>query len=254
MTWAAGRRLIVFAVFAAMLLVLATIAYYTFFYQAPSCKDGAQDGSETGLDCGGSCPYLCASDEEGPTVLFTKALLNGEGRTDVIALVENKNTAAAAKDIPYTLTVYGYDQSLIQTVSGILELPPGATVPLFVTGIASGSATPGASFLTIDGEKVLWYPLAEDPRVLPKVSDIVLTGASTTPRITATLANSDVVAMRNVRAIALVRDGSGNAIAASATLLSSIPASGQATATFTWNAPFPGAAVSILVLPVIPLP
>lgn len=254
MTWAMERRVIVFLIVGAVLAAIAAVFFIALFYRAPSCTDGVQNGSEQGPDCGGSCPYLCGASLEAPTVLFTQALGNGAGRTDVIALVENKNRAAAAKDVPYTLAVYGYDQTLIQRVTGTLELAPGATVPIFVPGIASGQAAPGAAFLSIASSSVKWYALARDPRVVPAVSDVALSGASTSPRITAELANPDVSPMTNVKVIALVRDAAGNAIAATQTVVPAIPPQASAAATFTWNAPFPGAAVSFEVLPLIPLP
>lgn len=248
------RRVIVFLVFLAVLGVLAATAYFLFLYRAPSCTDSIQNGREEGVDCGGSCPYLCNASLEAPTVLFTKALPSGTGRTDVIALVENKNRFAAARDVPYTVAVYGYDQALIQRVEGTLELPPGASVPVFYPGIASGKAAPASAFLSIDIDTIKWYALPEDPRVLPRVSDTVLGGATTSPRITAIFSNPDVLPMKNVRAVVLVESGAGNAIAASETLLASIPPQGRAIATFTWNAAFPEEPARIQVLPVIPLP
>ncbi|MBU6321412.1 MAG: hypothetical protein KGI78_04395 [Patescibacteria group bacterium] len=254
MSWAEERKLVVFAVFAGVLLLVASGLYLAFFYQGPSCTDGVKDGTEQGPDCGGSCPYLCSATEEPPTVLFTQAIPNGAGRTDVIAEVENKNVDAAAEDVPYDLTVYGYDQQLIQHLTGTLELPPGASVPVFIPGIDSGKAVAGAAFLSIASSSVHWYALAADPRVVPAVSGIAITGASSTPRIGATLSNPSVRPLANVAAVVVVKDAAGNAIAASQTILPSIPALGSAEATFTWGAPFSAAPVAIEVLPVIPLP
>jgi len=254
MTWARERQFIVFSVLGAIVVAFIAIIGIATFYKSPTCTDGAKNQDETGVDCGGSCPYLCTASEESPTVLFTKAIPSGVGRLDVVALVENKNTTAAAKHVPYTITVYGFGQSLIQRVSGTLDLPPGASVPVFVPDIASGKQVVETSFLAIDDSSVKWYSLTSDPRLLPDVSDIVLAGSTSSPRVTATLANSGVAPMKNVRVISIVRDVSGNTIGASATLIQTIPALGKATAMFTWNAPFTGVPVSIQVLPIIPLP
>ena len=254
MTWASERQLIVFAVIGAILAVFAAAFYFSVFYRAPVCTDGVRNGKETGPDCGGTCPYLCTVEEEEATVLFTKAIGNGEGGTDVVALIENKNQGAGAREAPYSLTVYGFDQQLIQRVSGTVDLPPGATVPVFVSGIASGRAAPGTAFLTLDTSAIHWYALASDPRIVPQVSSVVITNATDAPRITATLTNSDVRAMTNVKAVVVVQNGSGNVIAASQTVLAKIPAQGSAIATFTWNVGFTDTPVKVQVLPVIPLP
>jgi len=254
MTWAGRRQLLTFSIIGAIVVAIVAVVLIATLYQSPTCTDGKQNQSEEGIDCGGSCPYLCTASVEAPTVLFTKALPNGEGRTDIIAFVENKNATAAAKAVSYTIALYGFDQTLIQSVSGTLDLPPLATMPIFLTGVASGRAAVGTAFLAIDPSAVSWYSLPGDPRILPTVLATTLTGSTDSPRVTTSLTNPDVRPMSNIRIIAIVRDASGNAIAASQTLVSSIPPQGAATATFTWNAPFVGVPVSIQVIPVIPLP
>lgn len=232
---------------------LAVILVATL-YDTPTCTDGKQNQDESGVDCGGACQYLCRDDTLSPTVLFTQALQNGEGRTDVIAEVENKNASAAARAVPYTITLYGTDQSLIQQVTGTLDLPPAERVPVFVPGIASGKQPVASAFLDIGESAPKWFALQSDPRALPQVSTPVLGSSTTTPRIEAVLGNGSVAALTDVRVVVLVRNETGNVIAASQTILSSIPAQGSATAIFTWNEPFPEAPALIEVVPVIGLP
>ena len=89
---------------------------------------------------------------------------------------------------------------------------------------------------------------------MPVVTTTTLDGASSTPRIDAVLGNGSVTALVSVPVVVVVHDSGGKVIAASQTIVPSIPAQGQATATFTWNAPFPGIPATIEVVPVIPLP
>src|SRR3989344_2953978 len=100
MTWAGERRLIVLSILGAILVAFIVIILIATFYKSPTCTDGVRNQNEQGIDCGGSCSYLCTANEEPPTVLFTKAIPSGVGRLDVVALVENKNATAAAKDVP----------------------------------------------------------------------------------------------------------------------------------------------------------
>lgn len=254
MSWAAQRRLIILFSIGGFIVLVVGLFSYLKFHKAPSCTDGIQNQNETGIDCGGSCPYLCTADELPPTVLFTQAVPGIEGQSDAVALVENKNPDAAAKAVPYTITLYGAGRSLIQIAHGTLDLPPNSSMPVFLPGIVSGQQAVQAAFLTIDPSQVLWTKMSSDPRLLPQVSNTQLGGASSTPRVTATLADSSVRPLTNVRVIVLVRDGGGNVIGASQTIVPAISGQSQATATFTWNEPFPGTPVSIEVLPVIPLP
>ncbi len=254
MSWAARRRFFILLILGAVVVAFLAIISIATFYKAPSCSDGVQNQGETGIDCGGPCPYLCTAQEQPPTVLFTKALPNGAGRTDIIALVENKNADAAAQNIPYHLMLYGADQTLLGDIPGTLDLPPGATVPLYIPNVASGKQTVTNAFLEITASAPNWFLMASDPRIIPTVSNTTLGGSGTAPRIEATLTNRSVSVLTNVHAVVLVRGAGGNVIAASATVVPSIPAQGQATVLFTWNSAFPGVPLSIEVIPIVPLP
>ena len=125
MSWAARRKLLITLIVGAVIVAFITVVLIATLAQTPSCTDGVQNQGEAGIDCGGPCPYLCTAQEQPPTILFTTALTNAAGRTDIVASIENKNVSAAAKSIPYTVTLYGAKQLILQTVSGMLDLPPG---------------------------------------------------------------------------------------------------------------------------------
>ena len=254
MNWAERRRFIVLLIVGAVVAAFVAVVSIATLYKAPSCNDRVQNQNEADIDCGGPCPYLCTSQEQPPTVLYTKALTTGSGRTDVIASVENKNFDAAAKQVPYLLTLYGADLVLIAQARGTVDLPPGATVPIYMPGVATGNRTVASAFLAIDPAAPLWYHLASDPRVLPTVVNSTFGGTTASPRVKATLANPGVTALSNMPATVLVFGGGGTVIAASSTIVPLIPAAGQATAVFTWNQPFPSTPLSITIVPTVPLP
>ena len=238
---------------AVVVAFLVTIIIATFS-ETPTCSDGIQNQDESGIDCGGSCAYLCRAEQLPPTVLFTKALNNGVGRTSIIASVENKNPRAAAKNVPYRVTLYGAKQSFIQEVTGTFDLSPGATVPVFIPSIPSGRQAVVSAFLTVDASSLQWFTLTNDSRVIPIVSNTKQGGTPSAPRIEATLTNPSITVLTNVRVIVLVRNEKGDIIAASQTIVSTIPAQGNATATFTWSTAFPSIPASVEVVPSIPLP
>ncbi len=254
MSWAARRRFIIALIIGGIGVGLLAAVFLVTFYKAPSCIDNVQNQDEGGIDCGGSCPYLCAAGQQPPTVLFTKALTNSTGRTDVIALVENKNPGVAAKNVPYRIAIYGTDRLLIQEVTGTLDLPPGATVPVFVPGIVSGKQVTASAFLSIEASSPRWFMMVSDPRIIPTVLNTKLGGTPEMPRFESVLINTSVIALTNVSAIILVRNDKGDVIAASSTVVPTIPAQGQATATFTWNNAFSSAFASVQVVPIIPMP
>ncbi|MCX6787541.1 MAG: hypothetical protein NT108_00015 [Candidatus Kaiserbacteria bacterium] len=254
MSWAARRRFLILLIVGACLTAfLLTIAIATF-HKTPSCTDNTQNQDEEGIDCGGSCPYLCSAQKQPPTVLFTKALTNSSGRTDVVAAIENKNAFAAAKNVPYRITLYGAKQSLIQEVTGTVDLLPSATALVYVPGVASGKQVVVGAFLSIASSSPQWFLMTTDPRIVPNVSNTQQGGTPDAPRIEAVLSNSSVITLHTVPVIVMVRDTRGEVIAASKTLVSTIPAQGQATAIVTWNSAFTSTPASIEVVPIIPLP
>lgn len=253
MSWASQRRFTILLILGAVVAAFVAILSMTVFYKAPSCSDNIQNQGETGIDCGGPCPYLCTEQQRPPTVLFTKAVSSGTGRTDIVASIENANTAAAAKDVPYTVTLYSASRAIIQTVTGTVDLPPSTTVPVFMLGVASGKQAVASAFLTIDPNAPRWFTMTTDTRVKPTVSNIVQGGTVDAPRIDAVLTNPTSVDITNVQAIVLVHDAQNEVMTASQTILPVIPAQGQVTATFTWNSAFPSVPAAIEVIPVIPL-
>jgi hypothetical protein len=254
MSWAARRQFFILLVVGLVVVAFLAVILIATFKKTPSCTDGVQNQGEVGIDCGGPCPYLCTAEVQPPTVLFTKALTNNAGRTDVAASIENKNATAAARNVPYSITLYGSGQVLIQEVTGTLDLPPGATQTIFIPGITSGKQPVVNAFLSIASSSPEWFTMATDPRIMPSVSNTTLSGSASAPRIDAVLANGSITPLTNVQVVVLVRDIHNDVIAASETVVPVIPAQGQATATFTWNSAFPGVPVSIEVVPVIPLP
>ena len=254
MSWAAKRRLIILLIVGALAAAIFALFSFSAFYEAPSCSDSIQNQDEAGIDCGGSCAYLCTAQMQPPTVLYVSALPGGEGRTDVVALIENKNADAAAKAVPYRIILYGSGQALIQETSGTIDIPPGAAVPVYVPSIFSGKQKVMRAFLTIDSEKVAWFSMPQDTRTIPLVSNITQVPGESAPRIEATLTNPSVYPLSRVRIIVIVHGASGDVMTASQTIISAIPAQGQSAAVFTWNEPFASTPTSIEVIPVIPLP
>lgn len=241
---AIGASLVVF--------VLALILVPTV-YQTPSCFDRTQNQDEEGIDCGGSCAYLCIARVNEPIVRFTKAVFPTENRVDVIAYIDNPNTEAAARNVRYELTLYAGDRSILKTGSGTVDLPPGKSVPIFVPNFFSGFSVSGArAFLTIDGSAIRWVRTTYAP-LLPAITSPAISGTVSAPRVIASVTNLGITPLSNVRLVAIVYDSQGTVIAASQTLVQSLFGNSTETATFTWLRPFSATPARIEVIPVADL-
>jgi len=251
MSWSGRRRTLIITVIVAIFCAIIAIVLIPFFYHTPSCSDGIQNQNETGIDCGGSCAYICKAQAQSPTVQFVSALANIGTRIDVVAYIDNANADASVKNAKYTIELYGPNAILVAKYSGAIDLPPHSTVPIFIPNIYSGKQKVINVFLTFDTESIKWFKSTVTPTVLP-VSNIQVIG-TTSPRITATLTNPTGVDLFNVKAIIAVFDKSNNVIAASQTIVPEIPAEESSEMVFTWNLPFAGIPAKEEVWPILPV-
>ncbi len=259
MNWATERRIVIMTILFLVVAALAAVTLIATLHDTPSCTDGVQNQDETGVDCGGSCAYLCFAAQQAPATIFTRALSETPGRTDVIAAVLNKNIFAAAKDVRYTLTLYGDDLAVLATREGVLDLPPagsaeGGRVLVYVPALFSGTTRVKSANLAIDTASIRWFDLSEDSRIIPSVGNFTLTRETTAPRISVVLANPSTRTIANLKTLVAVYDAAGNVLAASQTVVTAIPPQGSAEAVFTWNEPFAAPVSRIEVVPLVPLP
>ncbi len=250
MSWAGGRRFFIVFVGGSIIIAVLALIIIPVVYEAPSCSDHKQNQDELGVDCGGSCTYLCTADQQAPVVRFTKAIPVTEGRTDVLAYVDNANVAAGAKDVPYTITLYAGDRTILKTSTGKLDLLPSALTPVYVPNFYSGRGVGAQAFLTINAQEVRWFAMAKPP-VLPTVGKWDVGGTVDNPRITATITNTSTINFVRLPVIVAVFDSADNVFAASQTLLSALDGLSTAPITFTWTTPFSKLPARVEIVPLI---
>ncbi len=249
--WAKRMRLMIIAGITLVLLLVVGATVFAFVYKVPSCTDRTQNQGEAGVDCGGPCAYLCTAQVKEPSVQFERSLTLANGRTDVVAKIQNLNKGAQAKAAPYVLELYAADATLLARIPGFIDLPAGEMVPLFVRSAAAGSVVARA-FVDFDPEKIMWQQ-TEQVRAPLRISGSSLIEGNA-PKVSAFLHNDGYDALYDVRATVIVYDGQGTAIAASETLVPSLRAQSNVPITFTWNEPFQTIPTRFEILPTLPLP
>lgn len=250
LSWADRRRGIIIggAVLAGLTLIAGIII--AVMYDVPTCTDGTQNADETGVDCGGSCAYLCRADIEAPRVTFARAVVSG-GRTDVIAYVENRNRDAEADDAHYTLELFDESGSPLAKREGVVDMPARSIVPIFVPGLLNGISVAPRTFVSFDGDTKWRTPKTGDA---PLTATNVQMSLGPQPRVTASVNNPGPDTAYGRTVVATVFDTDGQATAASKTVVRAVPGFASADVVFTWPEPFSGAAmkVEVSVLPVLP--
>jgi hypothetical protein len=242
----------VVAVIGAVVATLLGLALIATLYEAPSCTDQKQNQDESGVDCGGSCAYLCTASLAVPIVSLQRALVQVPNRVDVIAYVENPNADAFARDVTYDVTLYATDRTVLKRGTVIIDIPPGVRVPIYLPGFFPGKGEGTQAFLTLDASTLRWSRALTKPVVF-KVATPVLAASADAPRVTADIANPTLDTFRRVTTIVVVYDTVRNVIAASQTVIPELPALGEVLTTFTWTRAFTGTPSTIEVTPLVPL-
>jgi hypothetical protein len=154
------------------------------------------------------------------------------------------------RDAAYTLTLFGPSGNTVATKSGLINLPPGSTAPLFIPGVYFGSKQISQAFLTFDPASLTYFRSSSKP-IWPTPSHIQITNGPM-PRVTATITNPTAHPIYNETVVVTVFDNSQpapNAVGASQTVVPILPAQGTASLVFTWNQPFVSPGVSAEILP-----
>lgn len=248
--WSIRRKRIILAIIVSALIILVGIPSFLIFYRAPTCFDGKLNGSETGVDCGGSCQLLCSA-ESLPIISRgdPQVLRVSPGRFSVVALLENPNADGEILSAEYTIKIYGPSQTTpLATIDGEIFIPKGSVFAIFEGPInISGEVVPTRAVLEWKEESFSWQK-NEVPLPNIRVVGHELSGEDGAPRINALIENTTLDNINNIDIVALVSDETGNIFGAARTFLESIPPRGTSPAVFTWSEPFEKSVVDVNIL------
>lgn len=218
-----------------LIIVLAVggWAAYSATSTPPICFDGKQNGGEAGVDCGGPCSKLCPNQAHAPVVLWTRAFQTSPGVYAVAAYVENNNTGAGAKQVPYAFRLYDEQNLLVVEKDGVADIPPQEIVPLFESNINAGTRTVAHAFLEFSQTPVWNKPALG---TLPSVRVTNLQLESGSARLSADVVNEGSSDLNTLTLVAVLFDANGTAVNASKSTLGRIPRGASQPVVFTWPA------------------
>ncbi len=233
-TWAARRQLgILF-----LLLVVAGLIFfaasYKIIFRAPTCSDQKQNGTETGIDCGGTCARFCSADVLPLSVLWARALPVTNSVYNAVAYVENKNPNAGAPKIEYEFRLYDADNKLVVSRSGSTYVSANGRTVVFEPSLSVGNRTPKFTIFEVKNVP-LWYmenPLSRN--ILLSPSDIVLSDENTSPKLSAKIANQSQIPLANVEVAGLLYNADHNVIGVSRTFIPELSGNSRESVIFTW--------------------
>jgi len=233
--WALRRQTEYGLLYATCLLLILGGVYFRYFYAAPTCFDGQQNGDELGIDCGGGCTLICSIEAFEPEVTWAKSFKVAGSIYNAVAYVENTNQIAATKEFRYSFLLYD-DQGLITTVSGKTILPPNNVYPVFEDGIDTNGRIPKKTLFEFEPIE-FWQPADGGGRDELQLVTRELDNVGTKPRLDATLKNTSLSEVSEVEVVATIFNIEGTPLTSSRTIINNFAAGTERDVVFTWREP-----------------
>ncbi|OIO31198.1 hypothetical protein AUJ77_00475 [Candidatus Nomurabacteria bacterium CG1_02_43_90] len=234
MKWAQKRKIWYSIAFAIMIILLAAYPVYRIVYKAPTCSDQKQNGTETGVDCGGPCSLVCSADVKPLRVVWSKAFPLEGGTYDLGAYVENINTSAGIKYAHYTFRVLDANGGTVAEKQGGVEIPPQSPFLLFETGVTL-SGNPDHVDVVFDPNDLAHWTKAVATVLPVTIKNQNLRSTDTKPRFDAVLINNDLVSdVPRLSLGAIIYDALRHPVAISRTYTDGISRGGEQPVFFTW--------------------
>jgi len=241
-SWSFKRQLLYLAL--PLVLVLGIFAYifFTYLYVTPSCTDGIKNGDEKGVDCGGSCSLLCKGEALSPIVRWSESFPVAGSVWNAGAYVENPNISSEATRASYTFSLYGEKNQLIASVNGETFIPAAKKFLVFHPSIdTSGKVVKRTEFEF--SPNIVWSTTSGVDRDLV-VTHGAIERETTSPLLSGTIENRDVVDSGRVEISAIIYDGRQNAIGISRTYVDNLSPRQKQVFGFTWPERFKQTQVS----------
>lgn len=231
LSWSFRRKLVYSTVI--ILISLGAVAYIwvKFFSVTPTCFDHAQNGAETGVDCGGTCSLVCSQQASAPVVEWARIFPEGNNTYTAAAYVQNNNGETGARGVHYAFQLYDTDNKLVIEKDGVTDIPPVQTIPIIESNIDVGNRTVSRALFSFSDAPV-WQRVAHGS--VPNIRIIRQTLTPDAKRLSATLQNDLLDDVSHVTVIAVLFDKQGIARAASKSTIPLLERKSTADVVFTW--------------------
>ncbi len=251
MTWALKRQILYILVIVLFFGSIAFSILYPKLTKPPTCTDGKQNGTETGVDCGGTCAKACLEQTDDVSIVWSRVFKVVPGRYNAVAYLVNHNKNTAIEKISYRFRFADSNNVYIGKREGSTYVPPTGNFAVFEPAIDLGSSVP--VFVSFEFTQApQWVFVSEDKikQVKTIVSNINLNDTEVPPKLSATIKNDSLFTIPDVNVIAILYDSSHNAVSASRTYLEVLNPEESKAVNFTWPEAFSGKVVAKEIIPI----
>lgn len=251
MTWALKRQILYILVLVIFFGGLAFLIIYPKVNKDPTCTDSKQNGTETGVDCGGACKNACINQVDDVSVLWSRIFKIVPGRYNAVAYLVNHNKNTAITKINYRFRFADENNVYIGKRDGSTYVPASQSFAVFEPAIDMGNSIPVyVTFEFTEVPKWVFVPQEKMDDVKVLVSNINFMDGDTKPKLSANIKNSSLFLVPDINIIAILYDSLGNAVSASRTYLDKLNPEEGAEINFTWPEPFDKVVVTQEIIPV----
>lgn len=238
MSWTRERKTFITFVVISFLSIVGVLAALPFIIKNPTCNDGRKNGTETGVDCGGSCRIMCTQDIIPLEIRWQRSVEVDEKTYDTVAYVVNKNNNAIPASVFFKVIISDRNGATIAEKEGETIILPGAATPLYVPAIQVGDRIPVRTrFEIIKTGPFYTYSNQEFLKNI-QVIDHVFDNTTETPRLTLTIKNALYEQVHDVDVYALLYDAEDTLIAINKTYIENIGPRSEEKAYMSWRNPF----------------
>ena len=233
--WAIRRRIYIVLILLGAFLLLVVFPYWYTHREIPTCSDGKQNQSEIGIDCGGGCALVCKGGAKDLTILWTKVFPVRAGVYDLVAYFENPNFEIGVPRLPYVARLYDAAGGVIAETQGETFAGPTERFAIFVGNLRTGDKMPVKGEIEVPAD-VRWFSARRSENLF-SVSEKVLVGADSRPKLSAVLHNETPEIFREIEIVAVIYDKFNQPVGVSSTKVEKIAENGTEKIFFTWTGP-----------------
>lgn len=248
--WSNKRKRRYLIILGIVLLVIVSLVILNMTDKQPTCFDNIQNGTETGIDCGGDCVEVCVDEARNLVVWWERPFRVAEGVYNAVAYVENQNLSSGIEEIAYEFRLYNKDNILIGTPRvGTTFIEPNKRSAIFEAGIQTGKEEAYTVFFKTSSVKKWKRTDQLFAYGLFQVGDPELINQDSAPKLSVPIENKTSYNFSDVPVVALLYNQRGNAIAASQTYIDTINQGDSKTTYFSWPEAFSDVVSRIEIIP-----
>ena len=217
-----AKKILYGLVWNGLALLVLVLVYLVWFRPSVSCTDGARNGGEEAVDCGGPCVSCELTNLELLNVFEEPRVFPlASGRAAIWGQVSNPNIQFGADSFSYEFVVRDRTGAVLERIPGVSRIYPFETRSLIA--VSSEALARDVAEVELVTSDPAWRSARElPPPSLQVLSDFTMTVAGQSIRVSGSVRNQGGEHVQKVRIIAVLVDRTGTDLLPGQTVVSDL--------------------------------